>query len=100
MRAGMVELAAELRGLLELDLHVYYVSWIGKRGCVMVKVKTFTTPLKIFETVKELNALDSQVNAFVKENKITRLVSVSDTCTADAHGATIGIVRVVAYEEA
>ncbi len=65
-----------------------------------MKVKTFTTPLKIFETVKELQALDAQVNGFVKENNIKRLVSVSDTCTADANGATIGIVRVVAYEEA
>ena len=64
----------------------------------MVKVKTFATELKIFHTVKELNDLDQQVNEFIKENNISKIVSVSDTCTTDDKGATIGIVRVVAYE--
>ena len=64
----------------------------------MVKVKTFASPLKIFETKKELEALDEQVNRFVKEGSVKRVVSVSDTCTSDAGGATIGVIRVVAYE--
>lgn len=66
----------------------------------MVKVKTFTIPLKIFETVRELEALDEQVNKFIKEKGTRKIVSASDTCTTDASGATIGIIRVVAYEEA
>lgn len=66
----------------------------------MVKVKTFSTPLKIFETVRELDVLDSQVNKFISESRVKSVLSVSDTCTTDASGATIGIVRVVAYEEA
>lgn len=64
----------------------------------MVKVKTFASPLKIFETKKGLEGLDEQVNRFVNENGVRRIVSVSDTCTSDAGGATIGIIRVVAYE--
>ena len=66
----------------------------------MVKVRTFSTPLKIFETVRELDMLDSQVNKFISESRVKSVLSVSDTCTTDASGATIGIVRVVAYEEA
>ena len=66
----------------------------------MVKVKTFTMPLKIFETVRELSTLDEQVNGFIKENGVKKVISTSDTCTADANGATIGIIRVVTYEEA
>ena len=66
----------------------------------MVKVKTFSTPLKIFETVRELDMLDSQVNTFISESRVKSVLSVSDTCTTDASGATIEIVRVVAYEEA
>jgi hypothetical protein len=66
-------------------------------GCAMVKVKTFTSELKIFQTIRELDELDEKVNKFFEENKVTRIVSVSDTVTHD-NGATIGIVRVVAYE--
>jgi hypothetical protein len=64
----------------------------------MVKVKTFATELKIFHTMKELSDLDRQVNDFIKENNINKIISVSDTCTTDDKGATIGIIRVVAYE--
>jgi len=35
---------------------------------------------------------------FLKENDIASVVSVSDTCTTDDSGATIGIVRMIAYE--
>ena len=66
----------------------------------MIKVKTFTSPLKIFQTRQELEDLDGQVNQFIKENNITNVVSVSDEGTTDDSGATIGLIRVVAYEEA
>jgi len=64
----------------------------------MVKVKTFSTELKIFHTMKELVDLDEKVNQFIKENHVSKIVSVSDTSTTDDTGATIGIIRVVAYE--
>ena len=64
----------------------------------MVKVKTFATELKIFQTMKELHDLDHQVNEFIRENNINKIISVSDTCTTDDKGATIGLIRVVAYE--
>jgi len=65
----------------------------------MVKVKTFTAELKIFHTTNELKQLDAQVNKFIADNRITKVSSVSDTCTTDNSGATIGIIRVLAYEE-
>jgi len=64
----------------------------------MVKVKTFASEVKIFHTMKELYDLDQQVNKFIEENNINRIISVSDTCTTDDKGATIGLIRVVAYE--
>jgi len=64
----------------------------------MAKVKTFATELKIFHTMKELHDLDRQVNEFIKDSNINKIISVSDTCTTDDKGATIGIIRVVAYE--
>jgi hypothetical protein len=64
-----------------------------------MKVKTFASELKPFYTMRELGALDDQVNAFLEENKIQSVVSVSDTSTADDSGATIGIIRVIAYED-
>jgi hypothetical protein len=67
-------------------------------GLRMVKVKTFATELKIFHTMKELYDLDDKVNQFVKDNNISKVVSVSDTCTTDDKGATIGVIRVIAYE--
>jgi len=62
------------------------------------KVKTFTTELKIFATMRELAALDDQVNGFLKEKRVKRVISVSDTTTTDNTGATIGLIRVLAYE--
>jgi hypothetical protein len=64
----------------------------------MVKVKSFSTELKIFHTMKELESLDQQVNQFIKDSKVGKIISVSDTCTTDDNGATIGLIRVVAYE--
>ena len=64
----------------------------------MIKVKSFATELKIFHTMNELESLDQQVNQFINDNNISKIVSVSDTCTTDDNGATIGLIRVVAYE--
>jgi hypothetical protein len=38
------------------------------------------------------------VNKFIDENNVKKVVSVSDTSTTDDSGATIGLIRVVAYE--
>jgi hypothetical protein len=62
------------------------------------KVKTFTTEVKIFQTMKELEALDDRVNRFIDENRVKKVVSVCDTTTTDNTGATIGLIRVLAYE--
>ena len=63
-----------------------------------LKVKTFTTELKIFQTMKELDTLDDQVNRFITKNKVKKVISVSDTSTSDDTGATIGLIRVLTYE--
>lgn len=63
----------------------------------MIKVKTFTTGIKIFETARELADLDEQVTKFMAECG-GKLISVSDTTTTDDTGATMGIIRVVACE--
>ncbi len=64
----------------------------------MIKVKTFTSPLKIFHAKKELEELDSQVNEYIEKNNVNHITSVSDACTTDENGATIGLIRVIAYE--
>ena len=64
----------------------------------MVKVKTFTSELKIFHAKTELDELDQQVNVFIESGKVTKVVSVSDSCTTDSSGTTMGIIRVLAYE--
>ena len=64
----------------------------------MYKVKSFTTGIKIFATMKELETLDEQVSDFLAKNKVKNLVSVNDTCTTDDTGATIGLIRTIAYE--
>jgi hypothetical protein len=63
----------------------------------MIKVKSFTSELKIFQTIRELNDLDEKVNHFIEENGIKKVISVSDTITQDT-GSTIGIIRVISYE--
>ncbi|MEE8546650.1 MAG: hypothetical protein V3S63_00950 [bacterium] len=65
----------------------------------MVKVKTFTTPLKIFHTHQELDELDAQVNGFLEDGGIGQVVSVSDTNTTGENGETVGLIRVVTYIE-
>ena len=64
----------------------------------MIKVKTFASPLKIFHSKNELEALDNTVNQFISENDVRKIISASDACTTDDNGATIGLIRVIAYE--
>ena len=64
----------------------------------MAKVKTFTCPLKVFHVKEELESLDATINQFIEEKKVNKIISVSDTTTTDDTGASIGIIRVVAYE--
>ncbi len=49
-------------------------------------------------TREELNRLDEQVNKFIAANGIRKVISVSDACTTDNTGATIGIIRILTYE--
>ena len=63
----------------------------------MLKVKTFAIPLKIFQVRGRLQELDEEVNAFLKREGAQSIVSVSDTHTTDDSGATIGLIRAVAY---
>ena len=63
-----------------------------------MKVKTFASPLKIFHARQELEELDSMVIKFIEENKVQKVFSVSDVCTTDDSGATIGLIRVIAYD--
>lgn len=64
----------------------------------MVKVKTFGSQLRIFHVKEELETLDKTVNEFIEKNQIKKVISVSDSTTANVDGGTIGVIRVVAYE--
>ncbi len=64
----------------------------------MIKVRSFTTPIKIFATIRELTELDETVSTFLADEKATVVYSVSDAATAGDTGETIGLIRVVAYE--
>ncbi len=64
----------------------------------MIKVKTFGEPLEPFKTQRELNELDQRVNAFIRDQGIRKVISVSDSTTHE-EGSTIGLIRVLVYEE-
>ena len=64
----------------------------------MIKVKTFGEPLEPFRTRKELADLDTRVNQFIVETGVKKVISVSDSTTQES-GATIGLIRVLVYEE-
>jgi hypothetical protein len=51
------------------------------------------------KTMGELKALDDAVNAFIAEKGIARVISVSDAPTTDDTGETIGLIRVLCYED-
>jgi hypothetical protein len=63
------------------------------------KVKSFGMEIRPMKTMQELQQLDEMVNNFLAGKKVKSLVSVSDTAATDDTGETIGLVRVVAYEE-
>jgi hypothetical protein len=65
----------------------------------MVKVKTFGMELRPLKAHHELMELDETVNKFIAENKVEKVVSVSDMATTDDKGETIGIVRVLCYKQ-
>jgi len=65
----------------------------------MIRVKTFASPLKVFHVKGQLENLDTMINQFIAENNIGKIISVSDTCTTDDTGASIGIIRVVSYQD-
>jgi uncharacterized protein YaaR (DUF327 family) len=64
-----------------------------------VKVKSFGMAIRPLKTMQELKQLDNVVNEFIAENGIKKVISVSDSSTTDDKGETIGLVRVIAYEE-
>ena len=64
-----------------------------------IKVKSFGMEIRPLKTMQELKALDDMVNSFIAANGIRKIVSVSDSPTTDDKGETIGLVRVIAYEE-
>jgi hypothetical protein len=63
------------------------------------RVKTFGTDMKVFHVHHELERLDREVNEFFAGHPESRLIGVSDSAVTDDKGATIGILRVVAYDE-
>ena len=38
------------------------------------------------------------LDKFIEEKNVQKVYSVSDACTTDDSGATIGLIRVIAYE--
>ncbi len=64
----------------------------------MIKVKTFGEPLEALRTRKELAELDARINQFILDNNITKVISVSDSTTHEK-GSTIGLIRVLVYDE-
>ena len=64
----------------------------------MIKVKSFTTPIKIFATARELEELDATVTEFLDKEAATYVFAVTDATTSGENGETIGLIRTVAYE--
>ena len=65
----------------------------------MIKVKSFTTQLKIFHTRNKLDELDKEVGDFIAAREIRKVISISDSATTGNSGETIGLIRVLAYED-
>lgn len=63
------------------------------------KVKSFGMEIRPMKTMQELKRLDDMVNEFLAGNGVRKVISVSDSPTSDDKGETIGLVRVVAYED-
>jgi Skp family chaperone for outer membrane proteins len=65
----------------------------------MIKVKSFTTQLKIFHARHELDELDKEVSGFIASKGIRKVISLSDASTTGDTGESIGLIRVLTYEE-
>ena len=64
-----------------------------------IKVKSFGMEIRPLKTMQELQQLDDVVNEFIAGKGIRKVLSVSDSPTTDDKGETIGLVRVIAYED-
>lgn len=64
-----------------------------------IKVKSFGMEIRPMKTMQELSRLDEEVNGFIVRNGVKKVISVSDSSTTDDQGETIGLVRVMAYED-
>jgi len=85
---------AKHHGRIKMDHHMR-----STEVKLMVKVRTFTTELKIFQTINELTELDEKVNHFIADHGIKEVISVSDCATADNSGMTMGLIRALTYRE-
>ncbi len=65
----------------------------------MFKVKTFGIEIRPMKTMHELREIDGMVNEFLAKGQVKGVVTVSDVATTDDKGETIGLIRVVCYEE-
>ncbi|MEW6719486.1 MAG: hypothetical protein AB1346_03455 [Thermodesulfobacteriota bacterium] len=65
----------------------------------MIKVKSFTSQMKIFHAKQEIEELDRAVGDFIASAGIRKVISVSDVSTTGDKGETIGLIRVLTYEE-
>jgi hypothetical protein len=63
------------------------------------KVKSFGMEIRPMKTMQELKKLDDMVNEFLAGSGVRKVISVSDSPTTDDKGETIGLVRVVVYED-
>ncbi|MBI4633767.1 MAG: hypothetical protein HY742_07740 [Deltaproteobacteria bacterium] len=64
-----------------------------------IKVKSFGMEIRPMKTMQELKTLDDAVNDFIAKNGIKKVISVSDSPTTGDNGGTIGIIRVITYED-
>lgn len=82
------------------DRHGGSASYHRKGGVsAMIKVKSFTAQLKIFHARTELDELDKEVCDFIASQGIRKVISIGDAPTTGDKGETIGLIRVLAYEE-
>jgi hypothetical protein len=65
----------------------------------MIKVKSFTAQLKIFHARQELDELDKEVCDFIASHGIRKVISIGDASTTGEKGETIGLIRVLTYED-
>ncbi|RQW77847.1 MAG: hypothetical protein EHM51_01070 [Geobacter sp.] len=64
-----------------------------------IKIKSFGMELRPLKTMQELQMLDDAVNEFITAHSVKNVISVADSSITDDRGETIGLVRVMAYED-